>query len=277
VVALEAADPRADVGAYIDALEQAAVEARIPHIGPTLDTVAEDAELGLLDTISEPGAWRSVRPEFGPLKFPRSDLVKSLERAIARADENDTSPADEWNAAAASFSSTRRPGRAPVWWSAIGVAATVLLGGFAQGLADKVALPVLLIGAALLLVLLALLALLLRPRTWVTILTRVGFGGRYRWFATSSFFAVLGGEGFDGRLKRVLGRMTAKRDADKFRLQLKCFAFLEDLRAAHRRLSPDLRGFKRPVPPVVFLKGRHQGQRRRRVAVGDERHPQPPQ
>ncbi|WP_345432488.1 hypothetical protein [Actinoallomurus vinaceus] len=255
VVALEAADPRADVGAYVDALEQAAVEARIPHISPTLDTVAEDAELGLLDTMSESGAWRSARPEFGPLKFPRSDLVKSLERAIARADENDTSPADEWNAAAASFSSTLRPGRAPVWWSAIGVTATVLLGGFAQGLADKVALPVLLISAALLLVLLLLLALLLRPRTWLTILTRVGFGGRYRWFATSSFFAVLGGEGFDGRLKRVLGRMTAKRDADKFRLQLKCFAFLEDLRSAHSRLSPNLRGFKRPVPPVVFLKG----------------------
>jgi ABC-type branched-subunit amino acid transport system substrate-binding protein len=38
-------------------------------------------------------------------------------------------------------------------------------------------------------------------------------------------------------------------------LQLKCFAFLEDLRAAHSRLSPNLRGFKRPVPPVVFLKG----------------------
>ncbi|MFL6051718.1 MAG: hypothetical protein ACJ72W_02195 [Actinoallomurus sp.] len=254
VVALEAADPRADVGAYVDALEQAAVEARIPHISPSLDTDAEDAELRLLDTMSESGSWRSTRPEFGRLKFPRSTLVKSLERAIARADENDTNPADEWHAAAASFSSSLRPGRAPVWLSAIGVTATIL-GGFAQGLADKVALSVLLIGLALLLVLLVLCAVLLRPRSWLAILARVGFGSRYRWFATSSFFAVLGGEGFDGRLKRVLGRMTAKRDADKFRLQLKCFAFLEDLRAAHSRLSPNLRGFKRPVPPVLFLKG----------------------
>ncbi|WP_252821109.1 type 1 periplasmic-binding domain-containing protein [Actinoallomurus soli] len=255
VVALESADPQADVGAYVDALEQAAVDARVPHISPVLETDGEDADLRLLDTMSEAGAWRSVRPDFGRLKFPRSDLVKSLERAIARAGANDTNPADEWNDAAASFSSTLRPGRAPVWWSAAGVTATVLLGGFAQGLADKVTLPVLLIGAALLLVLLGLLGLLLRPRSWLAVLTRLGFGSRYRWFATSSFFSVLGGEGFEGRLKRVLGRMTAKRGADEFRLQLKCFAFLEDLRAAHSRLSPDLRGFKRPVPPVVFLKG----------------------
>ncbi|GAA4609863.1 hypothetical protein GCM10023195_40120 [Actinoallomurus liliacearum] len=256
VVALESADPQADVGAYIDALEQAAFEARIPHISPGLEPAAEDADLRLLDKMSEPGAWRSLRREFGRLKFPRSDLVKSLEQAIARAEANDTSPADEWNTAAASFSPALRPGRAPVWWwSVVGVTATAMLGGFMQGLADKVTLPTLLIGAALLVVLLAFLVVLLRPRSWLAILTRVGFGSRYRWFATSSFFSVLGGEGFDGRLKRVLGRMTAKRGADEFRLQLKCFAFLEDVRAAHKRLSPNLRGFKRPGPPVVLLKG----------------------
>lgn len=255
VVALEAADPECDAGAYVDALEEAASEAGIPHIHPDLEIEAEDAELALLDTMSEPSAWRSARPEFGPLRFPRSDLVKSLERAIARADEHGTSPADEWNSAAASFSLFVGPSRVPVWWSMVGAVATVLLGGFAQGLADKVALPVLLGGAALLLVLLLLLAVSLGRRSWLAVLTRIGFGSRYRWFATSSFFAVLGGEGFDGRLKRVLSRMTAQRDSEKFRLQLKCFAFLEDLRAAHRRLSPNLRGFKRPLPPVVFLKG----------------------
>jgi ABC-type branched-subunit amino acid transport system substrate-binding protein len=255
VVVLDAAEPQADVGAYVDALEQAASDARIPHISPVLGTDAEDAELTLLATMSEPGAWRSARPEFGPLRFPRSDLVKSLERAIERARENDTSPTDEWNAAAALSSSTRRPNKAPVWWSTIGVIAAALLGGFAQGLADKVPLAVLLVGAGVLLAVLLLVAVLLARRLWLPILTRLGFGTRYRWFATSSFFAVLGGDGFEGRLKRVFDRMTAKRDADKFRLQLKSFAFLEDLRAAHRRLSPNLRGFKRPVPPVVFLNG----------------------
>ncbi len=254
VIALEAADPAADAGAYVDALEQAAAEARIPHISPVLDTDAEDAELNLLDTMSESVAWRSARPEFGPLRFPRSDLVKSLERAIERARANDTRPADEWHAAA-SFSSARRTNRAPVWWSTIGVVGAALLGGFAQGLADKVPLTVLLVGAGVLLALLLLIAGLLTRRFWLPILTRAGFGTRYRWFATSSFFAVLGGDGFEGRLKRVFGRMTATRDADQFRLQLKSFAFLEDLRAAHRRLSPNLRGFKRPVPPVVFLRG----------------------
>jgi hypothetical protein len=252
VVVLDAAGPQADTGAYVDALEQAAAEARIPHISPNLDTDAQDAELTLLDTMSESGAWRSARPEFGPLRFPRSDLIKSLERAIER--ENDTSPADEWNAAA-SFSSTRRPNKAPVWWSTIGVIAAALLGGFAQGLTDKAPLAVLLVGAGTLTAALLLIAGLLTRRFWLPILTRVGFGTRYRWFATSSFFAVLGGEGFEGRLKRVFDRMTAKRDADQFRLQLKSFAFLEDVRAAHRRLSPNLRGFKRPVPPVVFLNG----------------------
>jgi hypothetical protein len=220
VVALESADPQADVGAYIDALEQVAFEARIAHISPGLETAAEDADLRLLDRVSEPGAWRSLHREFGRLRFPRSDLVKSLEQAIVRAEANDTNPADEWNAAATFFSSALRPGRAPVWWSVVGVTATAMLGGFMQGLADKVTLPTLLVGGGLLVVLLALLVVLLRPRSWLVILARVGYGSRYRWFATSSFFSVLGGEGFDGRLKRVLARMTARHGADEFRLQL---------------------------------------------------------
>ncbi|MDN3359008.1 hypothetical protein [Actinomadura sp. DC4] len=255
VIVLDATEPQANVGAYVDALEQAAVEARIPHTSPILDTDAEDAELTLLDTMSESSAWRSARPEIGPLRFPRSNLVKSLERAIERARENNTSPADEWSAADALSSSSRRPNKAPVWWSTIGVVAAALLGGFAQGLADKVTMAVLLVGAGVLVALLLLAAGLLTRRLWLPVLTRLGFGTRYRWFATSSFFSVLGGTGFEDRLKRVLGRMTAKRGADQFRLQLKSFAFLEDLRAAHRRLSPNLRGFKRPVPPVVFLAG----------------------
>ena len=36
---------------------------------------------------------------------------------------------------------------------------------------------------------------------------------------------------------------------------METLAFLEDLRHGHRKLSPSLRGFKRPMPPVVFLKG----------------------
>lgn len=76
VVVLDATEPQADVGAYVDALEQAAAEARVPHISPALDTDAEDAELTLLGTMSEPIAWRSARP---------------------------TSPADEWNAPASSI------------------------------------------------------------------------------------------------------------------------------------------------------------------------------
>ncbi|MEV0399256.1 hypothetical protein [Actinoallomurus sp. NPDC050550] len=96
-------------------------------------------------------------------------------------------------------------------------------------------------------------------RIWLSVLSRVGFGTRYRWLAASSFFAVQGNRGFDGRLNRELDHIhqavtTGSATSAESWLQTRTFAFLEDLRARHRKLSPTLRGFKRPVPSVVFLK-----------------------
>jgi hypothetical protein len=260
LVVLEAADPQVRVGTYVDALEQAAAGAGIPHIVPALG--ADDArqpEIALLDAMTEHSAWNGVRHGFGRFRFPRSDLVRSFEQAVKRAGEKNsahpasTTPMEEWNVAAALVPWSRHPLRAPVWWSTVIVLVAAIFGGIAQGITDKAGMGTLLAMCLVLLAVIVVAAGLMTRRIWLPILSRVGFGTRYRWFAASSFFAVLGGHGFDDRLKRVLDRLVAA-DTAEFRLQMKTLALLEDLRAAHRRLSPDLRGFKRPVPPVVFLK-----------------------
>lgn len=257
VAVLEATTADVDAGEYLDALERAAADAGIPHIRPDLSAIAEDAELTLLDTMSMHTSWDSIRPQFGRFRFPRSDFVKSLEQAAAKVPPGSASAAQravaEWHSAASLFPwsrRTRRSAKAPMWWSAAAAALTVVFGGIAQGLADKARAPVLITITLVLLAAILLGAGLMTRRVWLPVLSRVGFGTRYRWFASSSFFAVLG----DDRLRRVFERLVAP-DADEYRLQLKTFAFLEDLRAGHRKLSPTLRGFKRPTPPVVLLRG----------------------
>jgi hypothetical protein len=259
VAVLEAGDDQVNVGDYLDALARVAGEAGVPHISIAPDTDAEDAELRLLDAISEESAWNAVRPPSGPFRFPRSDFVKSLEAAVRRAPAGEVDAAIRaWNDGAALFPWSRGPFKAPVWWSTIGVSLaavfTVLFGGITQGLADKAQTPVLLAVVGGLLAAVLIMTGLMTRRVWLPVLSRIGFGTRYRWLAASSFFAVLGGNGFDGRLRRVFGRLVTQ-GSDEFGLQMKTFAFLEDLRAGHRKLSPSLRGLKRPMPPVVFLRG----------------------
>ncbi len=258
VAVLEADDDQVDVDAYIDALARAASEAGIPHasIGPVTD--AEEAELQLLDMMSEENAWITVRPKSGRFRFPRSDFVKSLVHAVNAAPPGDAAAVIQaWNERSALFPWSRGPFKAPVWWRTIGASLAavfaVVFSGISQGLADKARTSVLLVVVGVLFGIAAIMTGLMTRRIWLPVLSRAGFGTRYRWLANSSFFAVLGSNGFNGRLQRVLGRLVSE-DSGEFRLQMETFAFLEDLRHGHRKLSPSLRGFKRPMPPVVFLK-----------------------
>ncbi|MEV5708083.1 hypothetical protein [Actinoallomurus sp. NPDC052274] len=300
LMVLEAADPGVDAGAYIDALAQAAAAADIPHIvlspsdapedaagpgdrgsttpgGPPPETAAgrdgqggaapggTPPEIALLDSLAKPGAWPGDRPAAGRYRFPRSDLVRSLEEAVRsaaaknRGRQSSTTPAEEWYDAAVLLPWTRRPLTAPVWWSTVIVLVAAIFGGIAQGVADKTRVGTLLAMCVVLLAAVALAAGLMNRRIWLPVLSRVGFGTRYRWLAASSFFAVQGSRGFGGRLNSQLAPIHqalttgSPASADSW-LQTKTYAFLEDLRARHRRLSPTLRGFKRPVPSVIFLK-----------------------
>jgi hypothetical protein len=263
LLVLEAAEPGVPVDDYVGELERAAAEAGIPHIVPVPapGTDPDTApEIALLDAMTNEGAWNGLRHGFGRFRFPRSDLVRSFEKATERSREKNaahpgsTTPMDEWKDTAVLLSWSRRPFRAPVWWSTVILLVAAILGGVAQALADKIRIGILLLTSLALLVAVILAAGLTTRTIWLPILSRAGAGTRYRWFATSSFFAVLGGHGFDDRLRRVLDRPQWA-DTAEFGLQMKTLAFLEDLRAAHRKLSPTLRGLKRPVPPVVFLRG----------------------
>lgn len=284
LVVLEAADPAAHTGAYVAELAEAATAAGIPHVRPALPatattapatavtTAADDAAraaredppaAALLDTMAGPDAWNCDRHAFGRYRFPRSELIRSFEQALRRSEEKNaahpgsSTPVEEWHDAAVLLPWSRRPITAPVWWSTVIVLVAAIFGGIAQGVADQTRLSTLVAMALILLSAVAVTAGLSYRRVWLPILSRMGFGTRYRWFAASSFFAVQGGTGFDERLRQALDRLAGDdaAEAADARLQMKTFAFLEDLRAAHRRLSPTLRGFKRPVPSVVFLDG----------------------
>ncbi|MER6910580.1 ABC transporter substrate-binding protein [Streptomyces sp. NPDC000594] len=86
-----------------------------------------------------------------------------------------------------------------------------------------------------------------------------------RWFMTTTFLrAASPGRPTDVSLLRPVRSWNAiaarahdvaeaLRTGDDFQLQLYVLALCEDLRDNHRRWSWDLRGFKRPRPPVLFL------------------------
>ncbi|QKW35419.1 hypothetical protein HUT06_16375 [Actinomadura sp. NAK00032] len=279
VIVLEpAGDPDAP-GRHLDELKRFAAETGLPAISPELPGGgAEAAAIALVDAVSQPLTWTHTRSPFGRLRFPRSDLVRTIQAAAAEPGPDGSaapppyrrSPVaavDRWNEHARLFRWQNGPLRAPGWWTTVGGSLVAMIAVLAGGIAEQTPSLILLTAAACLAAVLLVIAGISTRRIWLPVLSAFGFGGRYRWFARTSFFAVLGdGEdggddlGFEGRLHRVCERLT-KPDAARFLLQIKTFALLEDLRDQHRRSAPDLRGFKRPSPPVVFLAGarRHNG------------------
>ncbi|MCW2902515.1 MAG: hypothetical protein JWO67_4780 [Streptosporangiaceae bacterium] len=264
LIVLEPEEDRVNTGELLGALEHAAHEAGIPAVSPYLGTDgARPPAISLLDTLADRRAWNAGPSQFGRFRFPRSELIKSFE-AAARAHDDDVTPRpphlraamaeDEWIVRAGPFPWRRNRAKVPVWWPTLGVFMAGILSVLAGGIAEQTSRLILVTAAAVLAAPLLLLTLLTTRRIWLPVAVRLGFGSRYRWLANSSFFAVLGGDGFDGRLQRVFERLVAPNSAE-FLLQAKTFAFLEDLRDNHRKLTPSLRGLKRSAPPVVFLRG----------------------
>jgi ABC-type branched-subunit amino acid transport system substrate-binding protein len=276
VTVLEPVGAQDDPDEHLEELKRLAGEMGLSAIGPDLaGTGGEAAAIALVDTMSQPLTWRHTRSQFGLLRFPRSDLVRTIQAAAAEPGPDGSlapppyrrSPVatvDRWNERAGLFRWQGAPLRAPAWWPGIGASIVALIAVLAGGIAEQTPSRILATAAAVLAVVLVTVAALSTRRIWLPVLSRTGFGGRYRWFARTSFFAVLDESGddlgFEGRLHRVSERLT-KPDAARFLLQIKTFALLEDIRDQYRRLAPSLRGFKRPAPPVVFLSrpGRRNG------------------
>ncbi|GAA3939663.1 hypothetical protein GCM10023085_21380 [Actinomadura viridis] len=273
VIVLEPGDDRTDEQAFMDALRHAATRMRLPalHLRPGRDGDGGEQDgsdaCALLERMARDLPWLGAATRAGRFRFPRSDLVRSLEEAVgtARGDGSAARPPDlraaaleAWNARAGLFQDG--PRSLPAWWPAAGAALVATLGGLVGGFAEQTNWTALLAAVGSLCAVLLVVTALFSRRIWLPVASRVGFGSRYRWLATSSFFTILGdgSDGLRGRpgvercLYEVFGRLTAP-DADEFLLQMKTLAFLEDLRAGYRRLSPALRGFKRPAPPVLFL------------------------
>lgn len=270
MIVLEAADDGVDIGAYLDTLAKTAQDALIPSTTVTPGADAEDAELQLVNQITDDSAWRDVRPPAGRFRFPRSSLVRSFDRAVEKATKEASEEAQrrgwtderrrehvrdlavrEWSKAAPSFPWSRQQFQTPGWLKGLGLLVLALIDG---GVVTQVPKSEQLIAGVAVLVVMALLVGLMARQVWLPILSRIGFGTRYRWFAASSFFAVLGGStDFYDRLYRVFYQLVGPKRIE-FHVQLKAFALFEDLRAEHRKLSLSLRGYKRPTVPVLFLK-----------------------
>lgn len=270
MIVLEAADDGVDIGAYLDTLAKTAQDALIPSTTVTPGADAEDAELQLVNQITDDSAWRDVRPPAGRFRFPRSNLVRSFDRAVEKATTEASEEAQrrgwtderrreyardlavrEWSNAAPSFPWSCQQFQTPGWLKGLGLLVLALIDG---GVVTQVPRSEQLIAGVAVLVVMALLVGLMTRQVWLPILSRIGFGTRYRWFAASSYFAVLGGStGFYDRLYRVFYQLVGPKRIE-FHVQLKAFALFEDLRAEHRKLSLSLRGYKRPTVPVLFLK-----------------------
>ncbi|MFI0481621.1 hypothetical protein [Actinomadura sp. 9N215] len=260
VTVLEPAGDGDDADRHLDELRRAANEKGLSVISPELTgTDGESAALDLVRTVSQPLTWSQTKSQYGRRRFPRSELIETIQAAAADTDGAPGRPPYQGSALAAV--ARWKKGARPVprltgalftsaWLSTLFI---VIVGGLAQQTRPRY---LIIAGACLVSVFLLSLAL---NRFWLPVLSKVGRGSRYRWFARTSFFAVLGdgddGDddlGFEGRLYRVFERLT-KPDAARFLLQIKTFALLEDIRDQYRKATPSGRGFKRTTPPVVFL------------------------
>ncbi|MER7305216.1 ABC transporter substrate-binding protein [Streptomyces griseoluteus] len=227
----------------------------------------------------EPHAWRGGRRQYGQYTFPRSELLLAIENVVREAGP-DAEP-DEL------LHGLNRTGWRPggiQWTARLRDAATdasrtvpaLLIAVVAVLITDKPWYVTLLFLAV---VMAALLALSILPGRAPVFL---GLRREVRWFLSTTYLnqgpRADRGEGLTWRLLRlwppgaVRQRVAAvardiqdgglldehrtgsgDEDAQRRHLQLRVHALREDLRDAHRAWSLDLRGRKRPTPPVLVL------------------------
>ncbi|MFC6929600.1 hypothetical protein ACFQHO_04020 [Actinomadura yumaensis] len=272
VLILEPGEDGAPEERFLDAFKRSATELGLPSVSPAPGSAPREANaVDLVDAMAQPLKWNHPQPHFVRFRFPRSALVASIEEAGGRPREvgapvlpcrrSPVAAVQAWNAAAGLFDRRGGPFGVQPWWPAIGALLAVVAGGIAEQSSRRS----LVAAAACIAAALLVLAALSTRRIWLPVVSHVGFGSRYRWLASSSFFGVLGESGvdeqgggvqggFEDRLHRVFERLSED-DAAGFLLQLKTFALLEDVRDNYRKASFGLRGFKRTAPPVAFLAG----------------------
>ncbi|MEU5161548.1 ABC transporter substrate-binding protein [Streptomyces sp. NPDC020875] len=240
------------------------------------DARAEPTEVrraaGLVRDLGNPRRWDGRRAQYRRYSFPRVRLVHAIENAVNALAEDQPDPAPyNYPYAAQSLLDQLarqrwRPGGSSRWSDRLRLfdmahilpMSLVAVVGALIARADWLIALASGVGFLLFLVLLdnvlpgrAPLFLWLRRES--------------RWFLTTTFLrAASPGQPTDFSLvrpvrswKAIAARAhevaEALKTGDDFQLQLYVLALCEDLRDNHRRWSWDLRGFKRPRPPVLFI------------------------
>ncbi|MFF8960949.1 ABC transporter substrate-binding protein [Streptomyces sp. NPDC014894] len=232
---------------------------------------------GLVRDLGDPRRWDGRRSIYRRYAFPRLRLVRAIEDAVRELDA-------DWPQALSSAGARGggpdpaqqlldqlarqrwRPRGGARWRSGLRMfdMAHILPASLVAVLAALLARthwPVALASGTAFLVLLVLLDNVLPSRAPIFLWLR----RESRWFMTTTFLrAAARGRPTDvSRLRparswhaistRAYDVAEALKSGGDFQLQLYVLALLEDLRDNHRRWSWDLRGFKRPRPPVLLL------------------------
>ncbi|MFJ9481759.1 ABC transporter substrate-binding protein [Streptomyces mirabilis] len=232
---------------------------------------------GLVRDLGDPKRWGNRGSIYRRYAFPRLRLVHAIEDAV-----RELGP--DWSALPASSSSAEstydpaqrllnqlakqrwRPKSAARWHAGVPLfdMAHILPASLVTALAALLARTdwylAVVLGVGFLL-LLAVLSYILPGRAPIFLWLR----RESKWFMTTTFLrAAARGRVTEVSLlrpvrswKAIAARAVDVAEAlevgDEFQLQLYVLALFEDLRDNHRRWSWDLRGFKRPRPPMLFL------------------------
>ncbi|MFI1867235.1 ABC transporter substrate-binding protein [Streptomyces jumonjinensis] len=232
---------------------------------------------GLVRDLSDPKRWDGRRSLYRRYSFPRLRLVRAIEDAVGELDADwPRLPSASGVARGAPDPAQRlldqlarqrwRPKDSVRWSARLNLfdMAHILPASLVAVLAALLARShwAVALGSGLgILLLLTLLDNILPGRAPIFLWLR----RESRWFMTTTFLrAPSPGRPTDFSLLRparswnaIAARAhdvaEALKTGDDFQLQLYVLALFEDLRDNHRRWSWDLRGFKRPRPPALFL------------------------
>ncbi|MFE0424001.1 ABC transporter substrate-binding protein [Streptomyces sp. NPDC058953] len=228
---------------------------------------------GLVRDLGDPRRWDGRRALYRRYSFPRVRLVRAIEDAVGALDADPALPSAPPNSPHAAQNlldqlarQRWRPRGSSRWSDRLRLfdmahILPVSLVAVVAALLARADWQVALASGVGFLLLLVLLDNVLPGRAPLFLWLR----RESRWFLTTTFLrAASPGRPTDVSLvrpvrswKAIAARAhevaEALKTGDGFQLQLYVLALCEDLRDNHRRWSWDLRGFKRPRPPVLFM------------------------
>jgi ABC-type branched-subunit amino acid transport system substrate-binding protein len=225
----------------------------------------------MVRALSDPKKWGGPKAAYRRYTFPRLQLVHAIDDAVAQL--GDSWPASAFGGPEAEqelldqLARQRWRPRGRGRWSPglrLSDMAHILPASIVAGFAALLARTdwYMAVGAGLaLLVLLTVFSSVLPGRAPIFLWLR----RESRWFLTTTFLRAADQEdptevsllrpvrSWRAIAARAYDVAEALKAGDGFHLQLCVLALREDLRDNHRRWSWDLRGFKRPRPPMLFL------------------------